>query len=192
MRTRLVLSCLSIFFCSVALAASPNTKTSFVKVSRTPCFGVCPVYSVTVYEDGTFVYKGISNVNKQGELKGAVSKHAVANLFTQIDRLHFFWLKSRYGIDTDLAGVVIQVLHKGRRKTVTDFEGKEEISQLAELVENITGISQFVTKEPRSTGPVEYIKRLHLEDSPATDPLRGATLPALAYSPAGATLEKRR
>jgi hypothetical protein len=49
---------------ALALAACVHTRTpdSFVRMERTECLGHCPVYTVTLYEDGAVRYDGEENV----------------------------------------------------------------------------------------------------------------------------------
>src|SRR5690349_3473487 len=37
-----------------------------ITLERTACFGVCPVYTLTIYEDGTVVYEGENHVEVMG------------------------------------------------------------------------------------------------------------------------------
>ena len=41
------------------LLSSPQNPTDVeIKLERTACFGTCPIYSITVFDDGTAIYEG--------------------------------------------------------------------------------------------------------------------------------------
>ena len=44
-----------------------NINTVVITLERTTCFGVCPVYTLTIYGDGRVVYEGTRFVRTEGE-----------------------------------------------------------------------------------------------------------------------------
>lgn len=51
-----------------------------IRLTRTPCFGKCPVYSVTVHADGRVEYNGQRWVASAGEHSGQADPHELAKL----------------------------------------------------------------------------------------------------------------
>ena|ERR1019366_8234234 len=92
-----------------------------IKLVRTPCFGTCPDYSVSIFGDGTVLYEGRRFVKNKGERRGRVSIDAVRTLANRFISSDFFTLQSTYGdCGSDLPTAVISIEWPGRSKTVTD------------------------------------------------------------------------
>jgi hypothetical protein len=53
-----------------------------ITLERTPCFGKCPVYGLSIFEDGTVVYVGIKDVAVTGVQVGHVDPSVVVNMLT--------------------------------------------------------------------------------------------------------------
>jgi len=75
---------------------------------QTECFGTCPVYSATIYEDGAVEYHGEKHVDVKGHKKFKLSKGAMLDLKNKIKQLDPLELKSEYdGNITDLPSTYI-------------------------------------------------------------------------------------
>jgi hypothetical protein len=89
-------------------AAPAGEQPDFViRMERTPCYGDCPFYTVTVLGDRsvTFISPG------KAVRKGMVSSSDYAALVNQIESIDFFMLKDRYEFEvTDASGVLITVI----------------------------------------------------------------------------------
>lgn len=102
------------------LASHDKTQITEITLERTPCFGTCPVYSVTLRRDGTATYVGKNYVERMGTYKGTVR---------QFDRLAellisrgYFGLKDKYAVNwTDMATVKTSVVMNGKRKTISNY-----------------------------------------------------------------------
>jgi len=69
-------------FCFIFVLISCNTtkklvtetpKESLVTYIKGSCSDNCPVYSLTIFVDGSYLYKGSKNVNTIGEKKGEIN-----------------------------------------------------------------------------------------------------------------------
>jgi hypothetical protein len=60
------------------------------KLVRTPCFGLCPDYSVSIFGDGTVLYEGRRFVKNKGERHGRVSIDAVRLLANRFMFIRLF------------------------------------------------------------------------------------------------------
>ena len=56
------------------MAQTPSDQNQITEVTleRTPCFGYCPSYKVTLKSDGTIIYEGKKFVQMMGTYKGEV------------------------------------------------------------------------------------------------------------------------
>lgn len=102
-----------------AESSSINDTALFMSLQRTPCFGTCPVYVVTVWQDGGAVYQGGQNAARVGRFVGHLDQVQRTALLRRAQELGFFTLEDRYdGEVTDLPSTIITVVAGERRKQV--------------------------------------------------------------------------
>ncbi len=63
-----------------------------ISLQRTACFGMCPVFDVTIARDGTLHYVGRRNVAELGERTRRLSRTQMLALARSVDHVHFFEL----------------------------------------------------------------------------------------------------
>lgn len=82
-----------------AAVGSPPGSAPFTTVSfeRTPCFGTCPVYSVSVSGTGSVTFVGKRNVDSVGTFTGHIDAAAVQSLRKAFDEAKYTSLQSTYG-----------------------------------------------------------------------------------------------
>jgi hypothetical protein len=74
----------------VANPAQPAPARRFeITLQRTPCFGRCPVYPVTLSGDGRVRWRGEANVEAIGERRGYVRAGGLEQLAQALDRAEF-------------------------------------------------------------------------------------------------------
>ena len=62
-------------------------------MSKTACFGSCPVFEAQVWADGTATWKGIKNVDRVGMFTAKVPKNWLKDLEVKANETNFFsWL----------------------------------------------------------------------------------------------------
>lgn len=105
-------------------------KDAFARIQKTPCFGRCPVYVMTIYQDGRVDYFGKKFVEKEGRYVAKVSNEKLEALKNKAKELGFFEMDNVYdkpGI-TDLPSVVTTVKDDDGFKTVVNrFDSPEKL-----------------------------------------------------------------
>jgi TonB family protein len=97
-------------------------RGDFVKLSRSGCFGTCPVYEVTVSENGDVTWKGFGFVVSTGEKHSHVNPQAARALIQKFLEPEFWALCGGYSASvTDSATTAIEVHIGGRSKTVSNY-----------------------------------------------------------------------
>ena len=95
-----------------------------IKLSRTYCYGVCPVYSLEIRGDGEVVFNGQANVPALGGQRGRVSRKIVSDLVEAFRRAEYFSLKDEYvATITDLPSCTTSIEFDGQKKAVKDYVG---------------------------------------------------------------------
>lgn len=106
---------------------APSAQTSFgsakdstfFSLERTPCFGRCPAYTVTIAADGSARYVGRSNAPREGEFTGQVDKATMQAILDRARSIGFFGYAEKYdGQVTDIPSTIIRVNADGQDKKV--------------------------------------------------------------------------
>ena len=146
-------ACFAAFFFATAVlkAESPITK---IVLERTPCFGACPVYTLTVHSSGVVEFVGTNNVKAKGPQTGKISAASFAKLVKKIEEIDFFNLRARYdgknpdgtgSTVTDLPTRKTTVTRGDETKTVEDyFRGPPGLVELELLIDELANSGKWV------------------------------------------------
>lgn len=146
------------------LAPRPDISGSdYVKVSRTPCFGACPVFDITLYGDGRLQFHGTRFTKVTGQSTRHTSGGRFLEALSALEMRGVRDLQSNYGRDacktwaTDHPSVTIEVRSKQLTKTINWYTGCRGLKDRAKLeslvgeLEQILDVSAFVgTDEERA------------------------------------------
>jgi hypothetical protein len=93
-----------------------------VTFERGPCFGACPVYTLTVFADGSVAYNGVAFVLAEGNQQSSLASEEVDHLYQIIVEADFFGLQDRYEVAvSDLPSLLTTVAMDGQAKTVYHY-----------------------------------------------------------------------
>src|SRR5262245_50234061 len=67
-----------------------------ISLQRTGCFGACPTYELTIYEDGTVIYNGHEFVNVVGKRRANIGEAKVRKLADDLERSNYFSFADNY------------------------------------------------------------------------------------------------
>ena len=124
----------------------------FFRLERTPCFGPCKAYRISVYRSGYGTFDGILNMEKEGPHAHRIEKSVLEDLLTKAQALGFFDLKDRYDADvTDLPSTVVRIAANGQDKTVLGRVGAP--SSFKALVEHAESILLPMPWKPLPAAP---------------------------------------
>ena len=77
-------------------AGGGSAPTPVITLERTACFGTCPVYRLSVTDDGTVSFEGRAHVPQLGRASAQVSPKEVDALLSELERAGYFSFASRY------------------------------------------------------------------------------------------------
>lgn len=152
---------ISIVLVSCALTAplptpTPDYSSLIITLERTPCFGTCPAYKLTVYGDGRVVYEGSMFVAVDGQQTATISPNDVRELVAAMENAKFFSLKDDYSAPaTDLPSTITTVTLGGQSKTINHYgvcgysdidTAPKELCDLESKIDEITNSAQWVGK----------------------------------------------
>lgn len=109
-----------------------------ISLERTPCFGACPVYKVTIRRDGTLTYHGQRFVDRLGDYEARVPRSTVRNLERALGQSGYWAMNRSYDARvTDLPSQIVQVRTNRFVKTVSEYGsfGPKELERLHDLID---------------------------------------------------------
>ena len=167
---KIVIILFSLFLGTNVLAQQALPKDLLITLERSPCYGSCPFYKLTISANGkvTFEPKSISQDYKlvTGKtLKGSITKDQLKQLISEFEKINFFSLKDGYGkswdyspdencpeIWTDASSAETAITMNGKTKTVSHYHGcvgsntLENLTKLEDRIDEIVNTNQWLVR----------------------------------------------
>lgn len=100
-----------------------NALSPLIEMSKGPCYGQCPVFTLTIYENGLATYKGEQYTERLGTFARKLEKAEFERIKGEFRRANFSQFRDSYrGRIPDMQSVAISYYGNGKKKTVN---GKE-------------------------------------------------------------------
>ncbi|MGH7513436.1 MAG: DUF6438 domain-containing protein [Gemmatimonadales bacterium] len=143
--------------------ADPTPTKGRISLERRPCFGACPVYTVTLERSGAVIFEGRRFVADTGTFTGSIPAARADSLFHELEAAGWFAFADRYGIGepgcerfaTDLPSVVTEVRIDGRTKRVEHDYGctgaPAKLEALERRIDEVAGVRKWVGREDGKT-----------------------------------------
>ena len=126
--------------CSPRTAAAPGVQQPSeataaarpaISLERTPCFGSCPVYTISVSPSGQVSFEGRAHVRQPGTATAQIPQQRVDALLVELERAGYFGFASRYAASepacgryvTDLPSAISSATLGGRTKRIEHAHG---------------------------------------------------------------------
>ncbi|KKQ35326.1 MAG: hypothetical protein US52_C0028G0004 [candidate division WS6 bacterium GW2011_GWA2_37_6] len=144
----LVLLLIPIYFLYTNFQDDPKGNGSFtyIKMSRTACYGTCPAYSVEIESNGDVKYIGEMFVGVKGERTFELTESQVQELNDAIKEADFFSLKDRYYESvTDLPSTTTLIRTTDEEKSIYNYVGApNKLNVLEDKIDEITGVDSLI------------------------------------------------
>jgi hypothetical protein len=127
---------------------APNVKK--ITLERTPSYGPCPVYKITVSSTGEVVYSGEAHVDKAGTHRWRVSRRRLQRLAEALQRANYLYLEDDYtgcGV-TGAPGCLTSVDYDdGSSKSIVHYHGDpaapDALTELEDEIDRIVGVERY-------------------------------------------------
>lgn len=142
-----------------ATSESGANRQVAVTLHRDPCFGACPVYTVTIYTDGTVVYEGERFVDVTGEQTTQIEPAVVEELVANFEAAGYFDWQDEYTEMhiSDLPTVTTSVTRDGVTKQIVRYAGDDSAPLTLPYLENYidlaAGTGQWTGAATAPTAP---------------------------------------
>lgn len=128
------------------VSTAPSNPVVVLFYERTPCFGMCPSFNLTVYSNGKATYEGKNFVDHIGFYQSQWDATALQNIMTAAEKINYFSLADRYdqqGV-TDLPTVRTRLLKDGNLKEVANrYKGPKELQSLYQVIDDQIKLSEW-------------------------------------------------
>lgn len=136
--------------------ADPAQADGRITLERRPCFGACPVYTVTLERTGEVAFEGRRFVADSGAHTGSIPPARADSLFREVEAAGWFAFADRYAMGepaceryaTDLPSVITEVRMNGRTKRIEHDHGcmgaPENLAALEQRIDEVAGVRRWV------------------------------------------------
>jgi membrane dipeptidase len=141
-----------------AAAAQAGTSDPVeITLQRTPCFGTCPEYTVTVSGDGTVTYSGRQYVRVSGQHSWRIDPAAVRALAREMEAAGFFELQNEYtDLRTDNPTTYTSLTIGTRQKKIKDYvSGPPKLKDIEKRIDEVSGVRKYVEAEKKLLQAIE-------------------------------------
>jgi len=131
------------------IPADLGTLNKEIEMDKSPCFGTCLHYTLTIYEKGIASFEGKRDVDKLGLHTKKLTSKEYEGVKHAFEASNFFELEDNYPSDLPDAPKTVITYHKnGKSKTVTgDFTRPQIILSLDKILTQIAESEGWTLKE---------------------------------------------
>lgn len=135
---------------STSMANVGMMDTPVMTLERTACFGMCPVYGLAVFADGTVIYLGVRHVDQPGVQMTTVDPSQVEFLAMQMADSGYFDWKDEYTwqIVTDHPYAVTTLAWQEQYKEITRYDGDPTapigLVRFEDRIDQLVDVSQWI------------------------------------------------
>jgi hypothetical protein len=133
-------------------------EDTLITLERTGCYGMCPIYKVSISADGAVVFEGNRFVKKVGTARSAISEEQIRELLAGFEKINYFELNDQYvkpedGCKqwlTDNPSAITSITRNGKSKLVTHYYGcrglevLKELEKLEQAIDDAVNSSQWI------------------------------------------------
>ncbi len=117
---------------------TPIKESLFLTMERTPCFGKCPNYKISLFNTGRFIYEGIQFTEKEGNYEGQITNKQMQEIKETMNSINIFGMKDKYDSNiTDIPACLLYINDGEQKKKIYDrYNGPEELRNFEKLIDN--------------------------------------------------------
>lgn len=133
-------------------------QDTLITLERTGCYGMCPIYKVSISPDGTVVFEGKRFVKKVGTARSVITEEQIRELIGAFEKINYFELSDQYmGPDdgckqwfTDHPSAITSITRNGKSKSVTHYYGcrgldvLKDLERLEQAIDDAVNTAQWI------------------------------------------------
>ena len=108
------------------------SKEPFIHMKRTACYGTCPQYEISIYNNGLIQYDGKAFVDRLNCFQAILDDNVIVSIKEKLENVNFFDFEQEYiSPVTDIPSVILKVnLGQGAYNVVDRLNGPKELKSL--------------------------------------------------------------
>ena len=112
-------------------------ESVFITMERTPCFGKCPSYKITIFNTGNVIYEGFKFATKEGKYTKKLTQNQLSEIQSQINIEGIFDLENKYDSPiTDVPSTILYIIYNGKKKKILDRYGApDKLKRFEKLID---------------------------------------------------------
>ncbi len=129
-----------------SLATLAAQKDTFLIYHRGACYGMCPIFDLVVYMDGSAVYEGKNFVDLIGFYQTKMDATALQKITDQANAIGYFGLEEKYDNPsvTDLPTTRTGIAKDGKLKMVANrYKGPGGLRMLYETIDKVIAAQKW-------------------------------------------------
>ncbi len=145
--------------CGSAANANLSRMEPVIQMSKGPCYGRCPVFKLTVYENGLASYEGERYTDRLGLYVKKLEKGQLERLLGEFKRANVWQYRDSYrGRIPDMQSVTITYHEGSRKKTITGKEIRPNaVKWLETQLDQLAQSEGWVLKEAPQDNVPDYL-----------------------------------
>ena len=141
MRLYILIIILSFYCCTSKSHLLKNNTQSLplIVMERTACYGTCPQYIISIYNNGTIEYEGKMFVSKIGCFFSFLSEDILNMIKSEFIASQFFSFENEYNSNiTDIPSVILEA-HMGSKnhRVIDRLNGPKKLKNLQNLIDSV-------------------------------------------------------
>lgn len=161
--------------CGAGANMSLNNMNKVIEMSKGPCYGRCPVFTLTIYDKGVASYTGERDTDRLGTYVKRLDKVQMERLLREFKNANLWQYKDAYrGRIPDMQSVSITYYEGAKKKTVTGKEIRpNSVKWLESLLDQVAQSGDgWVMKEASKDNVPDYLipNELVVELADGVDP----------------------
>jgi len=113
-------------------------ESLFLTMERTPCFGKCPAYKITIFNTGKVVFQGFSHTKYIGDYGKQLTKKQLKEIQKMMDEINILEMKDIYDTDvTDFPSTILFLVSNNthKKKILDRVDAPSELKQFEKLID---------------------------------------------------------
>jgi hypothetical protein len=133
-------------------------RVPVITLERTVCYGTCPAYKLTIFDDGTVMFEGKEFVKHSGTHTGQISKSDLDKLIDEFEKVDYVNLADNYVDDpkncpeqwTDNPTAITSLDWQGKKKTIRHYYGcrgakvLEQLTALENKIDEVVNTNRWI------------------------------------------------
>ena len=134
---------------TIKMETDPAKASPVIVYSKGPCFGPCPIFTLTIYNTGLAKFKGRKYTKMDGVYEKSLSKEEYTDLIKLFKKNRFWRFDNNYDMDlVDLSTVTVSYAEKDKTKTVKGKSGfPQKFKEITMALDSIINSDGWVMKE---------------------------------------------